>query len=108
MTPIGYFFLPLELRQKILHDALEDAVDQDMALNVNFRLLEDVVENRYNKKKLGHPSIPHLHACAMTLIHTHPTIINDIPFVLEQHLKVLEEDWARSFDWTKASTAHSK
>lgn len=89
MALTGYLSLPLELRQKILHDALEDATDQDIALNVNIRLLKALVDPvlYFGDPEYAYPpyqpTASHLYAVASNLIHVHPTIKTDLPFVLE-------------------------
>ncbi|KAE9975201.1 hypothetical protein EG328_003425 [Venturia inaequalis] len=102
MAPTGYLSLPLELRQKILNDALADAADQDFALNINVRLFKmAMMATLYSTQDAtpSRPSAPHLHDCASTIISVHPTIIDDVSFVLEQHLKTLERDWAQPSGW---------
>ncbi|QDS70108.1 hypothetical protein FKW77_005224 [Venturia effusa] len=96
MPPTSYLSLPLELRQKILSEALEDATHQDIAFNVNIRLFEVVVWSRWPGKAFRPASAPHLHACAKVLAVSHPVIVEDLPFVLEQQLKVFECDREQS------------
>ncbi|TLD30292.1 hypothetical protein E2P81_ATG06945 [Venturia nashicola] len=105
MAPTGYLSLPLELRQKIVNDALEDAAEQDFALNTNVRLIENAVIGYTSlcstkDANSSRPSAPHLQDGATILISVHHTIIDNIAFVLEQHLKTLEEDWARPSGWS--------
>lgn len=103
MLATGYLSLPLELRQKILHHALEDATDQDRALNTNIKLLEIVVYPWCYTRGTNCPSAPHLYRISSNITRVHPTIADDIQFVLEQNLKVLEEERARYFEWSYAA-----
>lgn len=94
---IGFLSLPRELRQKILNHTFDDPTEQDIGLCSNLKLLATIGGNDegteyVRNKSHKHVSAPHLHAWASTLALVHEIVGEDLPFVLNRHLMILEID----------------
>lgn len=91
----GFLSLSRELRQKILDYTFDDLTDQYMGFCNNVNLLVDIVRRdkriRYfNDNFPKHVSGPYLYAWPSTLALVHDKIREDLPFVLNKHISVLE------------------
>lgn len=96
MSPTSFLSLPREIRQMILQKSIKNAIDKDIALNINFTMLGFVLYT-VSKRKLNRGkeiiSTPHIHAWATTLNSTDPTISDDLLFVLDRCLRMFKEDF---------------
>lgn len=89
--PIGPPFLlqlPRELRQNILKYAFADALSSDVETNILLATLRILMINLDAEGPLVAPQIS---SCATTLGGIHPVISEDLSFVLDHQLKLLEK-----------------
>ncbi|KAE9963660.1 hypothetical protein EG328_007801 [Venturia inaequalis] len=95
-----FLSLPREIRQKILTKVLADALVEDFALMdiLTFFRFELQHPSQFHPTR-NHVKVPHLSDAASTLSEVHPTIKEDIPYVLEKQLARIEgyyDDWNAS------------
>ncbi|QDS67554.1 hypothetical protein FKW77_003071 [Venturia effusa] len=97
-----FLSLPREIRQKILTIVFEDALIEDLAFMDNLAYLYNTLNRRFYPTR-SHVKVPHLGKAASTLSKVHPTVKDDIPYVLNKRLAQIEtyyDDRERSVgDW---------
>ncbi|KAE9988370.1 hypothetical protein EG328_011130 [Venturia inaequalis] len=112
MSPPSLLTIPRELRHQILHFTIEDAVNEDLKLNVILRKLANRFVDSYPVPQACHIKFdgllsyndydeeegkltdyaPHMYAQALTLRSEFPELEEDIAFVLGQALSRFEEE----------------
>ncbi|TLD30218.1 hypothetical protein E2P81_ATG06871 [Venturia nashicola] len=85
-APANFLTLPLELRQKILHESFNEACEQDIRFSDNVNLLDQILDIRRPVVHL----LPYIHRHASNLASVHRTIGYDMGFVLKQVLAAFE------------------
>jgi hypothetical protein len=107
-VPTGFLDLPREFRQMILYHSFDAALQQDIALCTNLKLLElityprpflrvklEATQNRV-LKPCG-SSAPHIRTWATTLNSLCETISDGLPFVVDHLLESFEEKVGSAF-----------
>lgn len=116
MPPISFLSLPREIRQKTLLDSIYDAANEDIALNIHFRLLEAVLNSTDNRSYCEAArdreilSTPHIHSWVTSLNSIDDIINEESPFVLDKILRGLRRQFKNAlssnkqwFKWKKAT-----
>lgn len=86
---INFLTLPRELRQKILFESFEHALEQDVGFNTNHAILHYLLSDHRNT--CDRPvSAHHIGSWASTLAATHEIVSIDLGYVLEKRLEQLE------------------
>ncbi|KAE9969862.1 hypothetical protein BLS_003265 [Venturia inaequalis] len=89
--PLTFLSLPREIRQKILIDSelFEDAYDQDMKFMNNFSIFRSITLGKYDLP--CRIKAPNLESVASILAAVHPTIKEDMTYLLRKHLEKIEQ-----------------
>lgn len=91
--PVSFLTLPREIRQKILHDSFEPALQQDIGFNTNHAILHYLLSKQRNT--CPRPVSAHnIASWASTLSATHKIINTDLTHVLKSRLADLEVNYA--------------
>ena len=95
--PANMLTLPREIRQKIFEHAFINARAEDCRLDDIFTDMRHVVNASQNERlaeefyNVDRPA-PHIHDLAHNLSGIHPTIRDDLGFVMDRELTLLVED----------------
>lgn len=86
-----FLSLPLELRQKILNYSFSDAFLDDIKFNCNIDVIQHLAQSpKFYMKEHRPAALPHVAAHIATLLAIHPTIRNDLVFVIRQRLDIFD------------------
>ncbi|TLD30298.1 hypothetical protein E2P81_ATG06951 [Venturia nashicola] len=86
---VNFLTLPREVRQKIIHESFEYALEQDIGFNTNHAILHYLLSSHRNT--CDRPVSAHsIGSWASTLAATHEIVSIDLGYVLEKRLKELE------------------
>lgn len=90
---VNFLILPRELRQKILYESFEHALEQDIGFNTNHAILHYLLTNQ--RETCDRPVSAHsIGSWASTLAATHEIVSTDLGYVVEKRLKELEGRYA--------------
>lgn len=92
----NFLTLPRELRQKILNLSFDDTTAKDIEFNVYLCALREAVETRISIDCTQTESLPHTSQWAHTLVSIHPTVTEDLGYVLRNVIRDLEQQTSRS------------